>query len=110
MLKTISPEDAARLMRDGAMLVDVREPDEHLRERIPGAQNMPLSRLDDAGLAVHAGRPVLFHCRSGARTEGSAGRLAVKAAACEAYVVEGGLDALERAGLPVVEDRGSRWN
>lgn len=105
MLRTIGPEEAARLMRDGAMLVDVREPDEHLRERIPGARNMPLSRLEEAELAVHAGRPVLFHCRSGARTEGNAGRLAAKAEACEAYVVEGGLDAWKRAGLPVAEDR-----
>ena len=34
-LKTISPERAAELMRDGAVLVDVREADEHARERIP---------------------------------------------------------------------------
>ena len=36
-MKTITPRDAA-LLRDGATLVDVREPDEHARERIPGAE------------------------------------------------------------------------
>jgi rhodanese-related sulfurtransferase len=106
MLNTITPDEAARLLREGgATLVDVREADEHARERIPGARNLPLSRLGDAELAVHQGKPVLFHCRSGARTAGHADRLAAKAGLCDAYVVEGGLDAWKRAGLPVAEDR-----
>jgi rhodanese-related sulfurtransferase len=106
MLKTITPEEAARLLREeGATLVDVREPDEHARERIPGAQNLPLSRLEEAELALHQGRPVLFHCRSGARTEGNAARLAARCGTVEAYVVAGGLEAWKRAGLPVAEDR-----
>ncbi|QXM24711.1 rhodanese family protein [Elioraea tepida] len=106
MLKTITPEQAAEMLRDGgATLIDVREPDEHARERIPGAMNLPLSRLEEAELAVREGRPVLFHCRSGARTGGNAGRLAAKAGLCEAYIIEGGLEAWKRAGLPVAEDR-----
>lgn len=105
MLKTITPHQAAALLREGATLVDVREPDEHARERIPGARNLPLSRLEEAELAVREGKPVLFHCRTGARTAGNAGRLAAKAGLCEAYIVEGGLDAWRRAGLPVAEDR-----
>ena len=105
-LPTITPADAARLMREqGAVLVDVREPDEHARARIPGATNLPLSRLHDADLAVQAGRPVLFHCRSGARTAGHAGALAGKAGGCEAFIVQGGLDAWKAEGLPVAEDR-----
>jgi rhodanese-related sulfurtransferase len=106
MLKTITPEQAAEMLRHGgATLIDVREPDEHARERIPGAMNLPLSRLEEAELAVREGRPVLFHCRSGARTGGNAGRLAAKAGLCEAYIIEGGLEAWKRAGLPVAEDR-----
>lgn len=104
MLITISPEKAARLMREGAMLVDVREPDEHLRERIPGARNLPLSRLDAIETQAQAGQPLLFHCRSGARTAGRAAHLATVAAGCEAYIVEGGIDAWKRAGLPVAKD------
>jgi rhodanese-related sulfurtransferase len=105
-MKTISPTEAARLLREeGATLVDIREPDEHARARIPGARNLPLSRLEDAEIALQDGKPVLFHCRSGARTAGASDRLAAKAGLCEAYVVEGGLDAWKRAGLPVAEDR-----
>lgn len=107
MLTTITPKDAARLLREeGATLVDVREPDEHARERIPGARNLPLSRLEEAELAVQGGRPVLFHCRSGARTEGNAARLAAKCGGeVQAYLVSGGLEAWKRAGLPVAADR-----
>lgn len=105
-LPTIAPADAARLLREeGAMLIDVREPDEHARARIPGATNLPLSRLHAAELAVEAGRPVLFHCRSGARTAGHAAALGAKAEGCSAFIVAGGLDAWRAAGLPVAEDR-----
>jgi len=105
-LPTISPEQAKRLLEEGAVLVDIREVDEHAREKIAGASPLPLSKLDEADLAVHEGKPVLFHCKSGARTLANAPRLADKAGdACEAYIVEGGLDAWKRAGLPVVTDR-----
>jgi rhodanese-related sulfurtransferase len=104
-LPTIRPEEAARLLRDGAIPVDLREPDEHARARIPGARNLPLAALEEAELALHQGRPVLFHCGSGARTEAHAPRLAAKACGAEAFILGGGLDAWKRAGLPVVEDR-----
>lgn len=100
-LQTIGPVAAKRLIDDGALLIDVREPDEHARERVPGARNRPMSRLGD--LPADAGA-VVFHCRSGARTSANASRLAA-AANCQAYVLEGGIDAWKKAGLPVVADR-----
>jgi len=103
-LKTISPARAAELMRDGAVLVDVREADEHARERIPGARHHALSRLD----AEHPARPgddvLIFHCRSGARTQANAPRLA-GSGGCETYILDGGIDAWKKAGLPVALDR-----
>ena len=55
---------------------------------------------------MHQGKPVIFHCKSGARTQTNAPRLARKLGdACEAFIVEGGLDAWRKAGLPVVTDR-----
>lgn len=106
MLKTVTPEEAARMIRDqGALLVDVREADEHARERIPGARSLPLSRLDGADLAGQQAGTLLFHCRSGARTAGNAERLAACAGDVEAFVVAGGLEAWKRAGLPVAQDR-----
>jgi rhodanese-related sulfurtransferase len=104
-LPTITPRDAKRLIDDGAILVDIREADERARERIPGAQHLALSVLDDADLAVHQGKAVIFHCRSGVRTLGNAERLAGRIGGGEAYVIEGGLDAWRKAGLPVATDR-----
>lgn len=100
-LQTISPVAAKRLIDDGALLIDVREPDEHARERVPGARNRPMSRLSELPADAKA---VVFHCRSGARTSANASRLAA-ASSCQAYVLEGGIDAWKKAGLPVVADR-----
>lgn len=105
-LPTIKPSEARRLLDNGALLIDIREADEHAREKIPGARHMPLSMLDQADLALHQGKPVIFHCKSGARTQANAPRLAGKLGeTCDAFIVEGGLDAWRKAGLPVVSDR-----
>lgn len=104
-LRKIDPMSAQRLLARGAALVDIREADEHVREKIPGARHLPLSKLDQTDLAFDQGTMVIFHCRSGARTQGNAPKLAAKAGACEAYILEGGLDAWRKAGLPVAADR-----
>lgn len=101
-LATIDIAGARRLLDQGAVLVDVREADEHAREHVPGARNIPLSHLVEVD--APAGKAVIFHCRSGARTSANAARLGA-AAACDAYVLEGGLDAWKKAGLPVAVDR-----
>jgi rhodanese-related sulfurtransferase len=102
-LQTISPECAADLVRRGAVLVDIREADEHARERIPGARHHALSRLDAECPARPGDDVLVFYCRSGARTRGQAARLSA-AANCEAYILDGGLNAWKKAGLPVALD------
>jgi rhodanese-related sulfurtransferase len=105
-LTKISPEEARGLLAQGAFLVDIRELEEHKRERVAGAAHAPLSKLDQIELEATPGQAVLFHCRSGARTEANAPKLAGKLReGCHGYVIEGGLDALKRAGVPVVVDR-----
>lgn len=99
-IQTIAPREAARLIESGARLVDIRGREEHARERIPAAASKPLDSLTP----VESGQPVIFHCRSGARTKTNAERLG---AACEgeAFILEGGIEAWKAAGLPVVQDR-----
>lgn len=104
ILQTITPEKAAALLKQGAVLVDIRETDEHAREKIPGAAHKPLSKLEAQDFSDLEGKIAIFHCRSGARTQGNAERLS-SAAACDAYILEGGLEAWKKAGLPVVLDR-----
>lgn len=104
-LRIVTPEQAKHLLDGGAILVDIREADEHARERILGARHLPLSKFDETALAGNDGRPLIFYCRSGVRTKANAPRLAGKIAeGCEGYIVEGGLDAWKKAGLPVAAD------
>jgi rhodanese-related sulfurtransferase len=99
MLAKIAPEEAKRLVDAGAVLVDIRAPDEHARESIPGARNLPLGQRPSRELAG----PVVFHCRSGMRTAANAAKLA-QSVDCEAYLLDGGIEAWKRAGLPVRRD------
>ncbi len=104
-LQTIDPVTAKRLVDNGgALLVDIREPGEYAREHVPGARNAPLSQL---GSLPTDAKAIVFHCRSGARTSSNASRLAA-AAGCEAYILDGGIAAWKKAGLPVAVDRGQR--
>jgi rhodanese-related sulfurtransferase len=103
-IQKIDPARASQLLTGGALLVDIRAADEHVRERIPEARNVPLEGIGDAELTTHDARPVIFHCKVGARTEANAARLDAVANG-EAYILEGGLDAWKRAGLPVLRDR-----
>ena len=105
-LSMIAPEEAKRLVHRGALLVDIREADEHARDHIPGARHIALSRLDAAVLSPREGQAVVFHCKSGMRTRSNTARLADKIGpACHGFLIEGGLDAWKRAGLPVAIDR-----
>lgn len=103
-LRPVAPETARRWSEAGdAVLIDVREPEEQARERIPGARPLPLSRLAGTVLPASRDSVVVFHCKSGGRTQANAARLA--GLDCrEAYYLEGGLDAWKRAGLPTVKD------
>ena len=103
-VKTISPAEAHRLIESGASLIDIRQPDEHARERIAGALNVPLDRLSkDAA----PGDVLIFHCRSGMRTAQAGDKLAEAAAGRDCYIVDGGISAWGNAGLPVEKVRGA---
>lgn len=66
----ISEEDARRLLREGAPVVDVRTPGEFIRDPVPGAVNVPLDALRARIREVvpDSSRPVLLHCHSGGRS------------------------------------------
>ena len=102
MTTHLDPQEALRLINEGALLIDIREPDEHARERIPNAKLVPLSRLTTP-LDRNEAQQLIFHCRSGSRTGAAAEKLAA-AAGGDAYILHGGLDAWKAAGLPVLRD------
>ena len=96
MPQTISPAEAQRRIEAGAVLIDIRSPDEYARAHIPCARNLPLAQID----RIDGAPEVIFHCKSGMRTKMNAGKLAAKSGDCEVYLLGGGIDAWKRAGLP----------
>jgi len=98
-LTKLTPDEASARIAKGAMLIDIRTADEHARSRIPGAKNAPLGTEIDPGKASE----VIFHCRSGMRTEANAAQLAT-ASPGAVFLLDGGLDAWRQAGLPVITD------
>ena len=99
-LLPLSPADVAARMKSGtARLIDIREPDEYARDHVVGARPAPLSAFEAADLSLKAGQDVIFMCRSGNRTGVNCQRLADRIAG-PAYVLDGGLDAWKKAGLP----------
>lgn len=99
----LQPRRVREMLQAGeCMVVDVREPDEHAREHIEGAVLMPLSRFDPAGLPK--GGTLVFHCRSGTRSQEAAQRALASGCAGVCYL-EGGISAWREAGLPIVENR-----
>lgn len=57
----------------GAVLLDVRTPEEYAQGHIPGSRNLPLDALDGVGQVV-PGRetPLFVYCLSGARSRQAA--------------------------------------
>jgi rhodanese-related sulfurtransferase len=99
-VKNLSAEEvAAELAADRVVLVDVREPNETARERIPGAVLMPLSRFDPAELPDPSGREVVFSCASGVRSV-KASEMAQAAGLPYKAHLAGGIKAWKSAGLP----------
>ena len=91
---------------DGAVVIDVREPDEYLAGHVPGADLVPLSRVTSYVPRLPRGVPVYVICASGNRSLAAADFLA--RAGVDAWSVAGGTGAWMRAGRPVV--RGNRAN
>ena len=53
----------------GAVLLDVRTPQEYREGRIPGSKNVPLQELDRvAAVAARRDTPLFVYCHSGARS------------------------------------------
>ncbi|GAA1682731.1 rhodanese-like domain-containing protein [Microbacterium lacus] len=95
-MKSITVEQ--RRAREGVPLIDVREPDEFAAGRVPGAVNLPMSRIGELLDQLPDGEFDVI-CALGGRS----GRVveALEARGYDAVNVEGGTNGWIDAGYPV---------
>jgi len=100
----IGAEDGAGRVEAGALLLDVREPDEWLAGHAPAAIHIRLAEVSERMGDLPAGSEVVVICRSGVRSDRAAAFL--RANGFEAANLAGGMRAWAAAGLDVVTDEG----
>jgi rhodanese-related sulfurtransferase len=99
--KEIHPSAVNERLRKGAILLDVREPDERAEERIAGSLFIPLGELERRAGEVPTDREVICMCRSGRRSAKAQELLLRRNASSEVLNMQGGLLQWLKEGLPV---------
>jgi rhodanese-related sulfurtransferase len=95
-----TPQQVFELLEHGAIqLIDVRESYEHDAGRIAGDRLVGLAELTAQAPTIERDRPVVFYCRSGARSAMAAE--AFRGAGYDAHNMSGGLLDWVAAGLPL---------
>jgi rhodanese-related sulfurtransferase len=96
----LPPARVAELLdAGGAVLIDVREPDEWEAGHVPGARHVRLASLPAEAETIDRERPVIFGCRSGNRSRMAAE--AFRESGYDAYNMAGGLSAWAAEGRPL---------
>ncbi|MDQ6732243.1 MAG: rhodanese-like domain-containing protein [Actinomycetota bacterium] len=105
MAADYSPREVSDLLDSGSVqLIDVRESDEHAAGRIAGSRLIELSALSALAGTISHDQPIVFYCRSGARS--AMATEAFAQAGYEAHNMSGGLLEWAAAGLPLEPDDG----
>lgn len=102
----ISNIDATTLRRwlsnDEAILIDVREPVEYSAAHIVEAKNIPLGQLPSHLPIDCGGKKLVFHCRSGGRSQQACQVFAKNHPDAPVFNLDGGLLSWETNGLDVL--------
>ena len=101
----VTPEEAGALLREGAVLLDVREQEEWDAGHAPAASHVPMREVPARIAEIPSDRRVLAICRSGGRSRAVAEELI--GAGYDAVNVAGGMRAWAAADLPVETDAGT---
>ncbi len=96
----VSPAQAQERMKQGSLLVDVREPEEWRSGHAPGATHIPLGQLPARMGELPPDREIITVCRSGNRSAKAAGQLR-GAGYGNVHNLTGGMTAWSKDGFPV---------
>ena len=101
-IPTIDVAEAARRRSgpDKPLVVDVREPVEFEEVRLDGVALVPMSTFGERHAELPKDRPLLVMCHMGSRSAAATSFL-LRNGWTDVVNVAGGIDAWERAGLPV---------
>jgi rhodanese-related sulfurtransferase len=100
-----TPQQVADLHAQGSVqLIDVRQAHENQAGRIAGSRLIELGELAASAQAIDRNRPVVFYCRTGARS--AMATEAFRQAGYDAHNMTGGLVQWHSAGLPLEPDDG----
>lgn len=99
----ITAETTKNWLESGeAVLVDVREAQEHAMARIDGALLNPLSAFDPAQVPREDGKKIIFHCASGIRCGMAAEQMTDAGHQDTIYRLQGGIQAWHESGYPIL--------
>lgn len=100
----VDVKQAQSMNMQGALLLDVREPEEFSAIHAPNAKLIPLGQLNSRlqEIAAYKDKPIVVICRSGRRSAMAVSQLQ-EAGYTQVSNVKGGIQAWERDGLEVVK-------
>ena len=100
----ISPEALLSAPPAGALILDVRRPDEYGTSHVPGAINVPHDQVEAriAELGEDRDRTIVVYCESGRRA-GMAGDVLLAAGFSDVRHLEGDMSGWREAGRPTAQ-------
>ncbi len=101
---TISPQELIRLMNQGALVLDIRPPDQFAAGHISGARPLASEEIARAGetFKKHKAKPVVVYCDAGPLGSSAVRRLTAQGFT-KACSLRGGLTAWRAENLPVAK-------
>jgi rhodanese-related sulfurtransferase len=100
----ISPQELIRLMNQGALVLDIRPPEQYAAGHINGARQMASDQILKAGdtLKRHKEKPVVVYCDGGSLAHSAVRQLAEQGFT-KAVSLRGGLGAWRAENLPLAK-------
>ncbi|WP_213297797.1 rhodanese-like domain-containing protein [Paraburkholderia sacchari] len=106
----VSAAEATQLInRRNAVVIDLRSADDFAKGHLPAARHLEFGELQTkvAQFVKNKSNPVLLVCQTGQQSH-KAQRLVKDAGFAEVHVLDGGVNAWQQAGMPVVKQGASK--